>query len=78
MVVMVEAFSAVNFSLVFSQVDAMKRVVVKRLPSTLILHLKRLEYNLQDMSRNKINDFCSFDTHIRCRKICRKNKTGFF
>ena len=47
-----------------SQVDAMKRVCVKELPRTLILHLKRFEFDLDFMKKVKVNDCCEFPTRL--------------
>ena len=49
---------------VISQVDAMKRVCIKELPRTLILHLKRFEFDLDFMKKVKVNDSCEFPTRL--------------
>jgi ubiquitin carboxyl-terminal hydrolase 34 len=46
------------------QVDAMKRVCIKELPRTLILHLKRFEFDLDFMKKVKVNDCCEFPTRL--------------
>ena len=43
-----------------SKVDAVKRVCIKELPKTLILHLKRFEFDLDCMKKVKVNDCCEF------------------
>lgn len=42
------------------KVSAVKRVCVKQLPPTLILHLKRFEFDLDLMKKIKVNDSCEF------------------
>lgn len=42
------------------KVPAIKRVCLKALPPTLILHLKRIEFDLELLDRIKINDACQF------------------
>eukprot|EP01132_Coremiostelium_polycephalum_P003569 gene3569-4447_t len=43
-----------------TRVDATKRCLIDKLPNTLIIHLKRFEYDLDNMRNNKVNDFCEF------------------
>ncbi|KAJ1479345.1 hypothetical protein T484DRAFT_1814535 [Baffinella frigidus] len=42
------------------KVDALKRACVKTLPRTLILHLKRFEFDFDYMKKVKVNDSCEF------------------
>ena len=42
------------------KVDAVKRICIKELPQTLILHLKRFEFDLDFMKKVKVNDCCEF------------------
>ncbi|KAJ6251615.1 ubiquitin carboxyl-terminal hydrolase faf-y-related [Anaeramoeba flamelloides] len=42
------------------KIDALKRVCIHTLPKNLFLHLKRFEWNFNDMQRYKVNDVCSF------------------
>ena len=42
------------------KVTALKRACIKRLPRTLVMPLKRFEYNFDTMQRNKCNDYCEF------------------
>ena len=42
----------------------MKRVCIKELPRTLILHLKRFEFDLDFMKKVKVNDCCEFPTRL--------------
>jgi uncharacterized UBP type Zn finger protein len=41
-------------------VDTLKRSCIKELPNTMILHLKRFEFNLDTMRKVKLNDYCEF------------------
>ncbi|QUC22213.1 uncharacterized protein UV8b_06454 [Ustilaginoidea virens] len=41
-------------------VDAVKRACLKDVPDNLIFHLKRFDFNLRTMQRNKINDYFAF------------------
>jgi len=43
-----------------SKVTAMKRCCINKLPRNLIVHLKRFDFDLELMRRNKINQFCEF------------------
>ncbi|KAG0229118.1 hypothetical protein BGW42_001784 [Actinomortierella wolfii] len=43
-------------------VDAIKRACIKELPQNLVLHLKRFDYDMDTMSRIKINDRFEFPT----------------
>ncbi|KAI6352942.1 hypothetical protein MCOR25_009252 [Pyricularia grisea] len=62
-------------------VDAVKRACLKDIPNNLIFHLKRFDFNLRSLTRNKINDFFSFPTHIDMRPytvehLADPSKTG--
>eukprot|EP00004_Rigifila_ramosa_P006247 TRINITY_DN1692_c0_g1_i1.p1 TRINITY_DN1692_c0_g1~~TRINITY_DN1692_c0_g1_i1.p1 ORF type:complete len:3114 (-),score=719.02 TRINITY_DN1692_c0_g1_i1:25-8475(-) len=46
------------------KVDALKRSCISALPHTLILHLKRFEFDLELMRRIKVNDRCEFPTEL--------------
>ncbi|KAK4190072.1 ubiquitin carboxyl-terminal hydrolase 34 [Podospora australis] len=48
-------------------VDAVKRACLKDIPDNLIFHLKRFDFNLRMMQRNKINDYFSFPEKIDMR-----------
>jgi hypothetical protein len=41
-------------------IDTLKRSCIKELPNTLILHLKRFEFNFDTMRKVKLNDYCEF------------------
>ncbi|KAK1827099.1 ubiquitin carboxyl-terminal hydrolase 34 [Podospora conica] len=48
-------------------VDAVKRTCLKVIPDNLIFHLKRFDFNLRQMQRNKINDRFAFPEKIDMR-----------
>ncbi|ORY59104.1 uncharacterized protein BCR38DRAFT_488847 [Pseudomassariella vexata] len=45
-------------------VDAVKRACLKDVPDNLIFHLKRFDFNLRTLQRNKINDYFRFPNQI--------------
>eukprot|EP01022_Parablepharisma_sp_SALTPOND_P007762 TRINITY_DN1328_c0_g1_i1.p1 TRINITY_DN1328_c0_g1~~TRINITY_DN1328_c0_g1_i1.p1 ORF type:complete len:1765 (+),score=179.57 TRINITY_DN1328_c0_g1_i1:714-6008(+) len=45
-----------------------KRFVIKSLAPTLIIHLKRFEFNYQAMIKEKVNDYCAFPNKINMLK----------
>ena len=42
------------------KVDALRRCAIRTLPPTLIIHLKRFEFDLETLDRKKVNDRISF------------------
>lgn len=48
-------------------VDAVKRACLKDVPDNLIFHLKRFDFNLRTLTRNKINDHFTFPSSIDMR-----------
>lgn len=48
-------------------VNAVKRACLKDIPNNLIFHLKRFDFNLRTLQRNKINDYFSFPLSIDMR-----------
>jgi len=44
--------------------DAVKRCVIKDLPNTLIIHLKRFEFNFETFTKTKLNDYCAFPLEL--------------
>ncbi|OWZ19038.1 Ubiquitin-specific protease [Phytophthora megakarya] len=46
------------------KVSATKRVCIKKLPQTLVCHLKRFEFDYDTMEKMKINDFLEFPMEI--------------
>ncbi|KYQ94124.1 hypothetical protein DLAC_04405 [Tieghemostelium lacteum] len=53
-----------------TRVDAMKRCLIDKLPNTLILHMKRFEYDLDNMRNIKLNDFCEFPMVLDTEPYC--------
>ena len=56
-----------------AKVDAIKRCCIKELPNTLIIHLKRFEFDLETMRRIKLNDFCEFPTRLNMEAYTKVN-----
>ena len=46
------------------KVEALRRCAIRVLPPTLIIHLKRFEFDLETMNRKKVNDFISFPIEL--------------
>ena len=46
------------------KVDALMRRCIKTLPSTVIIHLKRFEFNFDTMRKMKLNDYCEFPMEL--------------
>lgn len=46
------------------KVDMLRRCVIRELPSTLIIHLKRFEFDLETLDRKKLNDLITFPTEL--------------
>lgn len=44
--------------------DTLKRACIKILPNTLILHLKRFEFDFDSMKKIKVNSYCEFPTEL--------------
>jgi len=57
---MLEGDNKYHCSICNAKVDALKRCCVLSLPETLIIHMRRFEFNLEYMRRMKVNDYCSF------------------
>lgn len=47
-----------------AKVTALRRVCIKTLPNTLIIALRRFEFNFDTMQRIKLNDYCEFPMEI--------------
>ena len=56
------------------KVVADKRANLKVLPNTLILTLKRFEYNLETMGRYKLNDFCEFPHELNMEEFTQEGQ----
>ncbi|POS74497.1 ubiquitin carboxyl-terminal hydrolase [Diaporthe helianthi] len=48
-------------------VDAVRRSCLKEVPDSLIFHLKRFDFNLRTLARNKINDYFAFPDRVDMR-----------
>jgi ubiquitin C-terminal hydrolase len=46
------------------KVDALRRCTIRTLPEVLIIHLKRFEFDLETMNRQKLNDLISFPEEL--------------
>lgn len=57
-------------------VDAVKRACFKEIPDNVIFHLKRFEFNLRAMTRNKINDHFSFPNKIDMKPFTIEHLEG--
>lgn len=65
------------------KVDAIKRVVIKKLPRYLITTLKRFEFDIDAMRRVKVNDYYEFPHDLDMTKytqeyLSKKEKGGEF
>ncbi len=49
-------------------IRASKKCVLKKLPQTLILNLKRFEFNYATMQKQKLNDYCEFPCELNLYK----------
>merc|ERR1712100_566919 len=54
------------------KVDAIMRICLKTLPSTLILHMKRFEFNFDTMRKLKLNDYCEFPLSLNMKPYTRE------
>ena len=50
--------------------DALKRACVGEVPNTLIMHLKRFEFDLETMRKIKVNDHLQFPMELDMSKHC--------
>ena len=49
------------------KIDAARRSYIGSLSSTVVINLKRFEFDYQNMQRKKINDYCEFPEMIDFR-----------
>ncbi|RHY53356.1 hypothetical protein DYB34_004091 [Aphanomyces astaci] len=59
-----EGDNAYFCEVVKEKVRATKRVCIKTLPETLVVHLKRFEFDYDTMEKVKLNDFVEFPTQL--------------
>ena len=52
------------------QVDAVKGICFKQLPKSLCIHLKRFEFDYEQMTRWKIKDRCGRPLQSWCQEPC--------
>lgn len=50
-----------------SKITAKKRCLIDTMANTVIIHLKRFDFDYSAMQRNKINDYCEFPVSINFR-----------
>ena len=56
--------------------DAQKRTYLVQLPQVLILHLKRFEFDLEQLRKIKVNDFCEFPLDLNMKPFTREGLEG--
>jgi hypothetical protein len=54
------------------KVDTLKRGCIKKLPNSLIISLKRFEFDLETLSRYKLNSYCEFYDDLDMRDYCQE------
>lgn len=52
--------------------DTLKRTCISRLPNVLILHLKRFEFDMEQMRKVKVNDKCDFPLQLDMRPFTKE------
>lgn len=61
---MLEGNNKYNCSYCGEKVDALKRCCIGSLPNTLIMHLKRFEFDFEVLKRMKVNEYFEFPTKL--------------
>ena len=56
--------------------DSLKRACVGNLPNTMILHLKRFEFDLELMRKVKVNDYVEFPMELNMRRYTKVGLEG--
>ena len=59
-----------------TKVDAVRRCAIRSLPPTMVVQLKRFEYDLTTWQKRKLNDFFSFPLSLDMGKYTEKGKGG--
>ena len=54
------------------KVAALRRICIDSLPNTLIVHMKRFEFDLELMRRIKVNDYCKFPFHLNLEPFTKE------
>jgi ubiquitin carboxyl-terminal hydrolase 34 len=52
------------------RITVQKCTYIKKLPNTVIVHLKRFEFDIKTLQRTKINDICEFPFDLNLKKWC--------
>ena len=55
-----------------AKISAKKRCRIRGLEKTVIVHLKRFEFDLDTMQRVKVNDYCEFPMEINLKPWCKE------
>ena len=54
------------------KIDTLKRCCIKKLPNCLVLSLKRFEFDLETLSRYKLNSYCEFYDELDMKNYCQE------
>ncbi len=55
-----------------ARVDAVKRVCIHRLPDTLLVSLKRFDFNFETLMREKVNSYFDFPHEMDLWEVSRR------
>lgn len=58
------------------KINVKKRCLIHTLANTVIIHLKRFEFDFNSMQRYKINDYCEFPMNINFKPWTKEGITG--
>lgn len=58
------------------KINVKKRCLIHTLANTVIIHLKRFEFDFSSMQRYKINDYCEFPMNINFKPWTKEGITG--
>lgn len=58
------------------KVTAHKRQTIKTLPNTLLIVLKRFEFNYETMMKAKVNDYCEFPQELNLEEFTQEGQTA--
>ena len=59
------------------KVETLKRCCIKTLPNTLLVHLKRFEFDYEKMKHIKLNDMCEFPMTLNMEPYTREGRIFF-
>lgn len=54
------------------KIDTLKRCCIKKLPNMLILSLKRFEFDLETLTRYKLNSYCEYYDELDMKDYCQE------